>query len=111
MLNEPDEKQPRRRDQVRERARSAAPYALAALVGAGVAAAALSSRRTSVATVAPPLPTPALPPVPPAPRLRPPHVVSEHVRAGRPVTGYVRPRVRRGHESLTAQQLARALAA
>jgi hypothetical protein len=107
---------PRRRDRVRAAARRAAPYAGAALAGAAVAAVVLTGRKTAPSLAAvnalPALPPPFAMPAPSLPRRSPTtHVVGEHVRRGHSVSGYVRPRVRRGPESLNARQLAESLAA
>jgi hypothetical protein len=104
--------QPRLRDRVRR----VAPYAAGALV---VVAAVLISARSRRAPGQLPQMNAQLPPAGPDVRIalcqvspsesvrRPTHVVRPHVRGdGVRVHGYVRPRVRRGHESLRASQLA-----
>lgn len=111
----PDESaQPRR---LRDRARRVAPYAAAALVVAAttVLISGRSRRAPSQLPQMNPQPSLAGPGVrlarshvSPSESVRcPSHVVRPHVRGdGVRVNGYVRPRVRRGHESLSASQLA-----
>jgi hypothetical protein len=111
----PDESiQPRR---LRDRARRVAPYAAGALFVA--TAAVLIGGRSRHAPSQLPQMNAQLSPAGPGVRVgrsyvspsesvrRPTHVVRPHVRGeGVRVNGYVRPRVRRGHESLSASQLA-----
>jgi len=95
---------------LRDHARRLAPYAAGAAV---FAAAVFVGGRARHAPVQ--LREAAVPPAP-DPRMLPhdgsaigmfsrAHVVRSHLRGGVPVRGYVRPRVRRGHEALTVGEL------